>query len=528
LTSHGVKHKGGDDAVYVKIDTGAPLARSLGGVVSIHAGEKANSIENISNREQFQQRIKYDITKAYVELMEIGQLKDIHAYHDKVFPETGLDKPLIIGSDCHDASKYAVRSVTWIRADPTFRGLLMTLREPRDRVFIGDRPLQAERIEQNPTKYIRSISFRRKDEAPATEHWFNGEVIFNLGLVAIIGNKGSGKSALSDSIGLLGSTRNADSFSFLCEERFCHPMAGHSQHYEATLKWVSGEAITRCLNETIGPDEIERLKYLPQNHVDKVCNELVELGESNFEQELGAVIFSHVPDAQRLGCASLAELIDFRNSEKVKRIDTLVSQLKEISRLRAELEAQNDPVFKRSLKKQLGQRELELQAHDQAKPVEVPNPSDTGAGDEKSKTLLTELSTVQSQKDVLTKQVEDHNAKLREAARRSAVAGRLIEMLDNFGKEFERFKESLRPDAEELGLKVEDMVALSIKRSVVEKIRSDSDKQQETAKTLLEDASATGLKAQLASAEAKVADIQSQLDAPNRDYQAYLKSIEEW
>ena len=311
LTNHSVQQKGGDDVVYVTIETGAPLARSLGGVVSIHAGEKANSIENISNREQFQQRIKYDITKAHVDLMEIGQLKDIHAYHDKVFPQTGLDKPLIIGSDCHDASKYAVRSVTWVRADPTFRGLLMTLREPRDRVFIGDRPLQAERIEQNPTKYIRSVSFSRKGEAPETEHWFNGEVVFNLGLVAIIGNKGSGKSALSDSIGLLGSTRNSDSFSFLCKERFCHPVAGHSQYYDATLKWVSGEEITRCLDEAIGPDEIERLKYLPQNHVDKVCNELVELGESNFEQELGAVIFSHVPDAQRLGCASLAELIDF-------------------------------------------------------------------------------------------------------------------------------------------------------------------------------------------------------------------------
>ena len=267
---------------------------------------------------------------------------------------------------------------------------------------------------------------------------------------------------------------------------------------------------------------------MPQNHVDKVCNELVELGESDFEQELGAVIFSHVPDAQRLGCASLDELIGFMNGEKIKRIDTLVSQLKEISRLRAELEAQNDPVFKRALKKQLGQRELELQAHDQAKPLEVPNPADTGAGDEKSKVLLTGLSTVQSQKDVLTKQVEDLNAKLREAARRSAVAGRLIEMLDNFGKEFERFKESLRPDAEELTLKVEDLVTLSIKSSAVEKIRSDSDKQQMTAKTLLEDASPAGLTAQLAGAEAKVADIKSQLDAPNRDYQAYLKSIEEW
>ena len=220
LTEHGIQENGGDDGVYVPIEIGAPLVRSLGGIISIHAGEKTNSIENISNREQFQQRIKYNIVKEYVDLMEIGQLKDIRSYHDKVFPATGLDKPLVIGSDCHDLSKYVVPSVTWVRADPTFRGLLMTLREPRNRVFIGDRPLQAERIEQNPTKYVKSVSFSRKGEAPDTEHWFNGEVVFNPGLVAIIGNKGSGKSALSDSIGLLGSTRNANSFSFLCPDAF--------------------------------------------------------------------------------------------------------------------------------------------------------------------------------------------------------------------------------------------------------------------------------------------------------------------
>lgn len=33
-------------------------------------------------------------TKTHADLMEIGQLKDICAYPDKVFPETGLDKPL--------------------------------------------------------------------------------------------------------------------------------------------------------------------------------------------------------------------------------------------------------------------------------------------------------------------------------------------------------------------------------------------------------------------------------------------------
>jgi predicted metal-dependent phosphoesterase TrpH len=242
LTPTAIKEKGGDNAVYVPIEDGANVTHELGGIVSIHAGAKSNSIEGISNREQFQQRIKYDITSRYVDLMEIGQLRDIDRHLKIIFPDTGLDKPLVLCSDNHDASNYTVKAPLWLRADPAFRGLLMVLKEPRDRVFIGDRPPELIRVQQNPTKYIRSISFRRKDSAPATERWFSGSIPFNAGLVAIIGNKGSGKSALSDTLGLLGATKNAAAFSFLSAERFRHPNPCLAEHFDATIEWMAGDA----------------------------------------------------------------------------------------------------------------------------------------------------------------------------------------------------------------------------------------------------------------------------------------------
>ncbi len=140
LTPAAIEGKGGEQRIYVPIEDGAAKTRELGGVVSIHAGAKSNSIEGISNKEQFQQRIKYDITKSHVDLMEIGQLKDIDGHFNAIFPATGLDKPLVLCSDNHNVSEYAVKAPLWFRADPTFRGLLMVLREPRDRVHIGDRP----------------------------------------------------------------------------------------------------------------------------------------------------------------------------------------------------------------------------------------------------------------------------------------------------------------------------------------------------------------------------------------------------
>ncbi|MFX0097870.1 MAG: PHP domain-containing protein [Candidatus Hodarchaeota archaeon] len=140
LTPDGINKMGGDDRVYIPISKAFDIFQELGGLISIHAGAKSNSIEGIENREQFQQRIKYDITKDFVGILEIGQLKDINRYMSIVFPATGLERPLIIGSDNHNITDYKTSLPCWLKADPTFIGLRQVLNEPVERVHIGDRP----------------------------------------------------------------------------------------------------------------------------------------------------------------------------------------------------------------------------------------------------------------------------------------------------------------------------------------------------------------------------------------------------
>ena len=53
---------------------------------------------------------------------------------------------------------------------------------------------------------MSAISFERTAHAKESEIWFAGEVPVNDGLVAVIGNKGSGKSALADIFALVGDT----------------------------------------------------------------------------------------------------------------------------------------------------------------------------------------------------------------------------------------------------------------------------------------------------------------------------------
>jgi len=528
LTVAAIREKGGDERIYVPIEKGAEETRKLGGVVSIHAGAKSNSIEGIQNREQFQQRIKFDITRNWVDLMEIGQLRDIDLHVNIIFPATGLDKPLIICSDNHKISEYTVKSPLWFRSDPTFRGLLMVLREPRGRVFIGERPFEEIRIEQNPTKYIRGISFQRKSTAPAAEKWFSGNIYFNPGLVAIVGNKGSGKSALSDTLGLLGASKNADSFSFLSKQRFRHPTGGHAADFEATLEWESGEKVTRCLANSASQEEVERLKYLPQDHVEKVCNELVGIGERRFEQELKGVIFSHVPEALRLGQATLDELVRFQTGEKQKRIDSLLKQLREVSRARAIVETQADPSTKCEIEEKIKQRELELEALDKAKPTEKPNPTASVGSPTTDPGLLQVLAGAEMIKKEIEGQIGQAEESLRVAERRHAVAKRLLERIDNFQKEFQVFLASLNEDAAELGLIPSDLVSLSVKKSDAERVRDEASSAISAAKKQLDETNPLGLKKQLLDSQTKLSELQAKLDAPNRAYQGYLHELSEW
>lgn len=528
LTTTAIRDKGGDQKIYVPIEQGAKEARQLGGVVSIHAGAKSNSIEEIKNYEQFQQRIKYDITQQWVEIMEVGQLKDIDVHLKTIFPTTGLERPLIVCSDNHNINKYLTKAPLWFRADPTFRGLLMVLREPRDRVFNGGRPPEVVRVEQNPTKYIRVIEFQRLPGAPTGDSWFSGSVPFNAGLVAIVGNKGSGKSALADALGLLGATKNSGSFSFLSGKRFRHATEGRAAYFGAELEWESGEKISRCLNDVIKAEEVERVKYLPQDHVEKVCNELAGLGEEGFEQELKFVIFSHVPDAQRLGNATLDALVRFQTDEKQKRIDSLLKQLREVSRARTISEAQADPAAERELQEKIKRREIELEAHDKAKPQAKDEPTAGADQSEANAALLQQLNEVEAERQSLNTSISDATETLRVTERRHAVAKRLIEKLNNFSKDVDVFKASLKEDAAELSLSADDLVSLSINRTAAEGIRNDTQKEIGIVRERLERDEPPGLRKQLAAVEARIAELQAQLDAPNREYQTYLKALGEW
>ena len=94
---------------------------------------------------------------------------------------------------------YTRNADLWIKAQCTFEGLKQCLYQPAERIYIGSVPPVLDRVNKNAKSVIKSISVSPTPDAKhASEKWFDFSLPLNPGLVAVIGNKGSGKSALSD------------------------------------------------------------------------------------------------------------------------------------------------------------------------------------------------------------------------------------------------------------------------------------------------------------------------------------------
>ena len=263
------KSKESDETIYWQFDDIVEFCKNHGGLISIHAGKKSNGIDKeISNALPVKEAIKSDIAK-HVDFFEVGKKKDIVDYYKYVFKEID-EKPIILCSDCHDPRKYSAKESLWIKANVTFEGLKQCIFQPSERVYVGTIPAAVDRVNKNKKANIDSLSVHRIIE-PKNDgvSWFDFDISLNAGLVAVIGNKGSGKSAFSDIIGQVCKCRTMGSASFLNDNRFRKMPKNLASDYIAEIKWKDGH--------------LER-KGLDMEHFEKECFE-TEYGVSGIVRE---------------------------------------------------------------------------------------------------------------------------------------------------------------------------------------------------------------------------------------------------
>lgn len=453
----------------------------------------------------------------------------------KKLSDSNVKATLLDCSDAHALSSSADKDrigncFTWIKANPTFDGLVQAITEFEDRVFIGDTPPKRLLVETNRTKYASRIRVSRKPGTTLTDPWFNVNLPLSHDLVAIIGNKGSGKSAMADIAALAGDTRNFKSFSFLNDRRFRNPRNKLAQHFVGALGWHDGTESERQLDQDPTETSVERVKYLPQSYLETLCNELGDGGSATFDAELRKIIYTHVPEEARLGYNSMDDLLDF----KVAEIDSAREQLlKKISKANAEIlqtERRLTPEFKQSLQEQLDAKAAELAALEGSKPVQVEDPAASDVAMEESKVATEKIQALEEELKILREEEKQLRDKKAAESKRLAVLARIVQAVANHKKAHDQFLSGLVPMLAEVSadLYVSELVELKIDTKKVDALSKEVKDLLTAIDTALTSQGPAGLNKRREAAEAAVADIKSKLGEKQRLFIIFKEQIAKW
>lgn len=255
------------DAVYNDLIDTCNLIRSLGGLVSIHAGKKSNSIESIPNGYPHFETQKDDISNL-VSIFDVGREADIAGYQEHVFPVIGRKFPLVLCSDNHNIRKYSVKQNCWIKGMLSFVGLKQVVFEPELRVRVQS---------SNPDNKLGRLVITEAVLEDSEGLFGKQTICFNESLNSIIGGKSSGKSLLLHSMASAIDAAQVGRIS----DALKIPRTYFDGHFQLKVRWKDGyENSLKSEN-----DDNRKITYIPQLYINY-------LAEKDNEEELNNLLIS--------------------------------------------------------------------------------------------------------------------------------------------------------------------------------------------------------------------------------------------
>lgn len=188
---------------------------------------------------------------------------------DEIRARYGGLKPCLHGSDAHKledvASPFGNR-FSWIKGGLEFDALRQACIDPDGRAYVGEQSPHSG----TPSRVISHVQIDNAD-------WANTpDIPLNPGLVAIIGPRGSGKTALADVI-----AAGCDAItpaSWIADENITPSFLARARRLvgdaKAVLTWAGGETVTRALDgsDANGHMSFPRARYLSQQFVEELCS----------------------------------------------------------------------------------------------------------------------------------------------------------------------------------------------------------------------------------------------------------------
>ena len=253
------------------------------------------------------------------------------------------------------------------------------------------------------------MKLENRDGSKLNEKWFDNEIQFNSGLIAIIGNQGSGKSALTDVVGLCGSSKTSG-FSFLRDDKF-RDREKKASEFVATLCWADGKITERSLDEDVPHTDVERVTYVPQLFFDTITNETAVDQKSKFYKEIKKVIFSHINESERMDCEDLDQLVNWRTKEINRSLTRLREELSRINKEIFRIEKQISPFAIEEWEKQILEKEKEISTHESNIPQKVEPPVNPSGINEQINNLLQDETALVLELETLRKSLRDNKTR---------------------------------------------------------------------------------------------------------------------
>lgn len=196
-----------------------------------------------------------------------------------------MPKPVVFSCDAHEVKKVLKPNGDkncWIKGDVCFDTLKQILLEPTRRLEIG----KYSTPEPPPYSTIKTLKLENSE-------WFvNSEINLNSGFVAIIGARGSGKTALADLVAMGAGIYESDN-----EDSFLNRAKEYLNDLTVNLTWSDFSTSSQFSElQTSGFDPEHQVKYLSQHFVNKLCS---HRNQDALKSEIERIIFNSLEVSMR-------------------------------------------------------------------------------------------------------------------------------------------------------------------------------------------------------------------------------------